>query len=305
MVDDVKRPLQSILIGSSLTPQSDPVVGAAVHLARVSGADLHLVHAYAPPLAYFATPTGFATFDAGLLEAEEEAHRRMLGEQLERVGVEAGVFTSTAIAGGAPHRLVLEEARSVEADLLVVGSRETDRPRWLGSTADRVLRQAPCPVWVVRGESAMPPRRVLAPVDLSPHSEDSLRRGLALLDGIGAEPEIALLFVVLPIEREGSGQFTPEQIDRMANEEVDRFLARVDPETRRKLHPEVRVGEPRAEIVQDLGEGGFDLVLLGTHGRGGFERFLIGSVAADVAERSPTSVLVIPPTVKTDRDEEE
>lgn len=47
----------------------------------------------------------------------------------------------------------------------------------LGSTADRVLRKASCPVLIVRGELPVPPRRVLAPVDPSTLSGDSFRCG--------------------------------------------------------------------------------------------------------------------------------
>jgi nucleotide-binding universal stress UspA family protein len=49
------------------------------------------------------------------------------------------------------------------------------------------------------------------------------------------------------------------------------------------------------EILKRTGDWEADLIILGTHGRGGFERFLLGSVAADVVRHGTASVLVIPP----------
>jgi nucleotide-binding universal stress UspA family protein len=57
----------------------------------------------------------------------------------------------------------------------------------------------------------------------------------------------------------------------------------------------VREGKPADEIVAEVEDSRPDLVIVGTHGRGGFRRFLLGSVASDVARRSPSTCLVVPP----------
>ena len=108
-------------------------------------------------------------------------------------------------------------------------------------------------------------------------------------------PQVESLFVVTRDELEGSSQFTPDQIRRLAHEELASFLQRVDPDSSRAINPEVREGDIRAEILRDVEEHPIDLVIVGTHGRSGFERFLLGSVAADIAARARVSVLVIPP----------
>jgi nucleotide-binding universal stress UspA family protein len=54
-------------------------------------------------------------------------------------------------------------------------------------------------------------------------------------------------------------------------------------------------GEPRVEILRELEERPADLVVLGTHGRGGWDRLVLGSVASTVARKALCSVLVVPP----------
>lgn len=295
--DCVSQPFTTVVVGTSLKPPSDPVVRIGADVARRSGAELHLFHSYPPPVSYFAAPTGLTTFDPQLLEAEHDMRQALLEEQLGRIEVDLGEVAASSIVVGSAHRLLLEDAHTLGADLIVVGASESHEPRALGSTADRVLRKAICPVLVVRGGLNLPPRRIMAPVDLSPHSEDSLRCGLALIDALAGEsrPRVDALFVLASGELTGSSQFTPEQIDRLAHDELDRFITRFDPEKKHGIRPYVRTGEPREEIIREIEELGADLVLLGTHGRGGFERFLLGSVASDVAGRAPCSALVIPP----------
>ena len=288
-----------VLVGTALTPHSDPPLAAAARIARQTGAELHIIHAFAPPMAYFAAPTGLAAFDPQLLETETDVHRSLLEDQLERLEIAADEASSISVVGGAPHRMILESAHMLGPDLVVIGSSEASQPRWLGSTADRVLRKSSCPVLIVRAGFEVPPHRILAPADLSGDAEESLRRGMKRLRAWGWEAvtdrEITALFVLTTEEIDSSAQFTEEQLLRLASEEIVRFIERFDPESHFAIEPDVRVGEPREEILAELDAKKCDLVVLGTHGRGGFERFLLGSVASDVAGRAPCSALVIPP----------
>jgi len=290
-----ESPLQRILVATSLGELSDPVMRASLRLRELSGAELHACHAYSLPLAYWAIPSGFVEADPQMLDNARENYTALLGEQVERLGGEVDDFTSLVIDAGAPHRILHQVADRLEPDLIVVGASETPaalRPL-LGSTTDRVLRWARCPVLVVRGALELPPRRVLAAIDLSELSAQMLGRGLGLLSGFG-EPEersAAAVFVLTEEERDRGGQFKPEQMERFAKEELERFLKRVDG----GLEPRLRIGEPRQELLKEIAVNTPDLVMLGTHGRSGFERWLLGSVASDVVSTAPVSMLVIPP----------
>lgn len=301
MTQDADRslPTPTVVIGTSLTAASDAVVTAGIAAARALGGRAYVVHAYPLPAAYYGTPAGLATVHPQLLDAERAAQRQRLEAQLDRVG-EASERPETVLEMGVAHRLLLDSASDLEADLLVVGATESTGPfaPLLGSTADRVLRKATVPVLVVRGHLRMPPRSVLAPIDLSPASGDVLRRGLALLarlhGGQAGTASVDPLFVLRETERRGSEQFSPDQIDRLAREELGRQIDAVDPEDAWHLRGRVRHGHAGHEILADLAERPVDIAMLGTHGHSGFERFLLGSVATGVAQRADCSVLVLP-----------
>jgi len=301
------KKVENIVVGSSLTEPSDEAVRAALALAEASGARLHLVHAYPVPVVYGGSAVGVASAQPQLLEAEQKYCRRRLDEQLERLEVDAERFAEITLEVGVPHRLLRQIARDADAELIVVGAAETRGALApiLGSTSERILRHAERPVLVVRERLPVPPATVLAPVDLSALSEESLARGLELLEAVADEraPRVEVLFVLSAAEREGSLHFTPVQVERFAREELSELVGRVDPENAWSLEQVVRIGTPRPQILEELESEPADLVVLGTHGRSGFERFLVGSVAADVARRAPISVMVIPPPASVQEEE--
>lgn len=297
------KTIRKIVVGTSLSEASDPVVRAGLDIARTTGCEIHVVHAYPMPAIFGESAFGGATLGGAVLQphlaADEEVYRAELGAQLERLGGELEQLTAVKLAVGTPHQLVVETADEVGADLLLLGSSEATGPLapLLGSTADRVMRKSTRPVLVVREGFRLPFDRILAPVDLSPLSEDSLNRGLEILAHLELEkrPAIEVLFVLSRLDREKSHHFTPEQVDRFATEELERFLERVDGSYADTLKPRLRCGVPRQEILAFLEQHDADLLILGTHGRSGFERFIVGSVAADIVRRVDRSVLVVPP----------
>lgn len=282
--------IETVLIGTALDDDSEAMVKAGAALARALGAKAHLVHAFAPPLG-FAGPLSPEPGLDGYLQLEQDRLRKGLEEQARAAGV-----AETLLEVGTPHRVLSDVAERIGAGLLVVGATEGGRfARLLGSTADRVLRRAPCPVLVVRGALPVPPERVMAAVDLSPLSAEAFRRALGLLQGLAATSAVQVLFVLSVLQRQVAPQFTPEQVDRFAAEELDRFIATHAGGDASGLRRKVRTGSVREEILAEVRENRVDLVVLGTHGLGGFDRLAIGSVAADVVREAPCSVLVIPP----------
>jgi len=290
------KTLKTIVIGTSLTDVSDGVVRTGASIARATGASPWLIHVYAPPV--YAPELG--NLDPEWPEQQAGILREKLAQQARRTALAdlAGFKPDRLLpVMSSPLREVVDVARRVAADLIVVGAAEGGalRRMLLGSTADAVIRKAPCPVLVVRSESAFPPCRVEVPVDLSPVSASAFHQGLELLSQLGAAlTETEVLFVLNPFEVGGSGQFTPAQIERFASEELQRFIAANNPGTLPGL-TQVRIGYVREEILNVLKERQADLAILGTHGRSGLERLTVGSVAFGVMHQAGCNLLLIPP----------
>jgi nucleotide-binding universal stress UspA family protein len=286
------KSLKNIVIGTSLTDHSDGVVRTGLAIAKATGATPWLIHAGSLLL----DPSG-AGVDATWTEKNWNNLRELLDEQARRTWLSALPGFSpdqVRLVLGAPHRGIVELARSVQADLVVIGAAESSH--LLGSTADRVIRKAPCPVLAVRSEAAFPPVRVEIPVDLSPISANALRQGIDFLAQLGlAATESEVLFVLSPFEVGGSFNFTPEQIQHFAGEELSRFVTANAPGRPRPQATRVRTGYARQEILAVLKERRADLAVLGTHGRTGFERLMLGSVASGVLRDAGCNLLIVPP----------
>src|SRR5690606_14472142 len=129
--------------------------------------------------------------------------------------------------------------------------------------------------------------------DLSPGSAHASTFGLQVADSMGIRPQKRFMLVL------GYDLMPPAPLSRTAYDEaaaaelrtfVEGLSADVsDAET------QVATGEPTEALVTEAKQWGADLLVLGTEGRSGLPRLLIGSVAEFVVKRAPCDVLVVPP----------
>jgi nucleotide-binding universal stress UspA family protein len=281
-----------IIAASALDARSDEVVSAAWRIATRCGAELLMVHAL--PLPHLVP--GMPVQPAAPLETLAAQANQELAAQARRLRPADSPPARLHIAPGPADVVLARAARDENARLVVVGATTAHGRlgKLLGSTAERFLQIAPLPVLVVRDDLPVPPRSVLAPVDLSLLSYDALASGLALLGGLapaGAPPiRCELLCVVGPAPGE---RLTGQAALRQAQVGIESIAAQIEAPAVR-FATRVLAGEPRDQILSALEELDCDLVLMGTRGAGGLQHRL-GVVATDVAREAPCSVLLIPP----------
>ena len=299
--------IRTVMVGTSVTGASDQVVGNGLRVARACGAKVHLVHAFQVPLTYAyagGTPYGPPLYVPAAIESRREARRRLLAAQAARLGIRGEEEDGRTVTEGAPFLVLADAAAAAGADLIVVGAAEgwDWLKKHLGSTADRVVRQASCPVLVTRGELAVPPRRVLAGIDLSPISGEALRRGLELVTAMGGEPghggsvKALLVVEIEPLVLDTAYEAVAyARLDAEAREQLVHFIAIHCPDLLWRVAPVLRSGpSAAAEILALADEQESDLIVMGTHGRRGLPRLLLGSVAERVLRNSTRSVLLVP-----------
>jgi len=130
-------------------------------------------------------------------------------------------------------------------------------------------------------------RKILYATDFSPYSNQAYFHAVALAESHGAS--LTILFVY------PGGFGAPE----MADDGEDRSYWQQQLEQIRPVNENISThhvlleGDPAAEIVNYAREASFDLIVMGTHGRTGLERLLMGSVAEKVMREAPCSVLVV------------
>lgn len=139
-------------------------------------------------------------------------------------------------------------------------------------------------------------KKILVPLDGSELAKKALDQAEQLARVFNAE--IILLQVVPFMPIYGSPELvTPLIVDEKQKESVERYLHHLSEELKSKglrVTPMVRTGQQVAvEIIDFAKESGADLIVMCTHGRSGFTRWVLGSVAHKVITRAETPILLI------------
>lgn len=141
--------------------------------------------------------------------------------------------------------------------------------------------------------------KILVPVDFSSCSRSALAHALGLAGELGAT--IHVLYVAdVPqfrkeprIASERGATSLREFVLEDAGEELSAFLDTLSAQERSRFSTSVDVGSPRACIVDQAKRGGYDLIVMGTHGRTGRAHALAGSVAESVVRSASCPVLTV------------
>ncbi len=156
------------------------------------------------------------------------------------------------------------------------------------------MRLAPCPVVVTRPhESAGPPTTTLVPLDFSADADYALEVAVELAQKRHAR--LLLLHVIDkppigPSEIPLSGSYNQEVLSAV-EQHMSRTLTHVQ-ETGLEVNALTLHGDPMQNVLYVAHAKTIDLIVMGTHGRAGFKRVLLGSVAESVVRLAPCPVMV-------------
>ncbi|MGH2382463.1 MAG: universal stress protein [Candidatus Limnocylindria bacterium] len=221
-------------------------------------------------------------------------------EIVERFGPGRGV--EAAILRGRPASAILDDAREFAADVVIVGYRGLGpiASLVLGSVSSEVVDHAPCPVLVARRATLT---NVVFATDGSPSAraaEDVLVRW-PIFDGLAIRV-VSVADALRPWTSGVAPLMQRQALDAYAQdiEEATAESARIAEGTAARLRAagreaeaDVRRGDAAAEIIAMAAERRADLVVLGSRGRSGLARIVLGSVARNVLAGTETSVLIV------------
>lgn len=290
--------LSTIVVGVDFSPLGERALAHAAALARAHDADVVVVHASGIDAG------GMYVYEiAGRVDEPWKAyvHARLEHgrERLRAVADEltaAGLRARPRHAQGFPDASLVEVAEEEGADLIVVGTHgRTGVERWLlGSVAERVVRHAERDVFVVRGEPAAGRyRRILVPTDFSPISSGAIDRALEIA-APGARVDLLHCWHEPFTLRDEAPGWLRDRLVARAREQGDQLIRSRGGEAV-ALELEVVEGDPAAMIHDRLQRGAYDCAVLGSHGRRGVRRMVLGSVAEHIVRHAPCSVFVAHP----------
>lgn len=291
--------LRSLLVPLDLTPISDRVLARVARLPLANDAHIRLLHVV--PGSLSPADTRQVERDAKKLLADEKHH---LSKELPK-----SIHVDQAVTIGTPHKEIAAAARSSKAELVVMGrgGGRALRDLFLGSTAERVIRQGKLPVLVVRLAARAGYRRPALAIDVDRAAHEVIALTLRLMES--TRPHLAVIHAFSsPYENLGYPS-VPTLVDQRrlelqtkAARELSKLLAtslskaKVQPGAAPVWRLLVRHGSARLVIEKAVKQLESDLLVLGTHGYAGVAHAFLGTVAGDVLREVACDVLVVPPS---------
>jgi len=287
------------MVGKILCPvdfsaSSQAALRVAARLAATTGSELVVAHAFHMPAVAAANETSFPATTLQLVLGDEKRGLEAAIEEARKLG--APRVTSEFLEGSPWQEVVDLAARG--CDLIVIGSHgRTGLKRFIiGSVAERVVRHAPCSVLVVRENPDGPFfDHVLCPIDIHEDSSHVVERAEQLAQPGGTGIDL-LHAVQLPLASSGDPMLAGfiNQLDARASAQLEVYAAEARARGRIAVRSEVLTGHP-AELALAKAEADrtIDLIAVGTHGRTGLKRMVMGSVAENLVRHAPCSVLVV------------
>jgi nucleotide-binding universal stress UspA family protein len=303
------RPFRSILVPVDGSPLAEQIIPLALEIARVARSRVRLVLVHQTPTPPFDAQSEqlYVSIDLATRETERE-YLTNLGAKLRK---SSGLQISTVMVEGPIGPTLVKYARDIGADLVATTTHRRGglRGAWLGSVADHLIRRLQIPVIAVQardttaGHPSRPKiREILVPLDGSPLAEAALSPASTLAKLFGAE--LLLVQVVWPVS---AGNLLPvpfpagydNEVIGVQRKETEQYLEGVANDLRERgvaAKASVVVGHDVAEALLDLAHPQrIDLVVLATHGRGGIQRLMLGSVADKLIRGAGPPVLVVRP----------
>ena len=295
----VARPeVKRVLTTTDFSEESRSGVRYAVGLSEKLGAAVTMLHVIEPP-------SRLSGVESVILAREDTEvatlARKQLATLAKRESKSDMAITLTVRTGKAFNEIV-GAAVEAEADLIVIATHGYTgvEHALLGSTAERVVRHAPCSVLSVPTQmgkaSTFRIKKILIPMDFSDLSKAAMPWATFLAEQFKAE--VVLLHVVekFPIDYLMGRELTSHTIVplvKQAEADLERATADLAKAFNLKMSAVVREGKPHVEICETAKVLGADLIVLTTHGYTGLKHVWLGSTAERVVQHAHRPVLVV------------
>ena len=294
------REINRILCPVDLSDVSRDAIAHAVLLASWYKAKVTALHVRNPLVV---PETDFRVFGFGppLVLTDDEVNDAR-AQVLACFGA-AGADVDVLIDSGRPAQQILERAKSLPADVVVIGTHGASgfEHLILGSVTEKVLRRATCPVLTVpplaRTTATLPFRRILCPLDFSESSLAALDFALSIAQQ--SDAELTLLHVIEGLAEEESiagRPFAAPEYKRDRELDAAATLQEVIPDSiSNSRRPTTRLTQGKAyrEILGIAAEERSDLIVMGVQGRNPLDLMLFGSTTNQVVRRATCPVLTL------------
>ncbi len=282
---------ERILLPTDGSAVAETAAEAAVEFASRFDATLHVVHVLE-----------VGDLPPGLEDREADAFATRGNEALSAVAeaaADAGVdVTTTVVDGGGPiHRAILTYADDHAIDCIVMGTHgRTGLDRFvLGSVAERVLRASPVPVMTVHGDTVVEaaPDTVLVPTDGSACAQAAADHAIELALATDAALHVVHVVDSRVLVDDSDAGMVLNALEAAGERALRSVIDRAKAAGVASTESSVLSGIPFRAIVDYADDRDVDCIVMGTHGRTGIRRYLLGSATERVVRLTDIPVIAV------------
>ena len=278
--------MKRILTATDLSARSDRAFERALELTEKTGAELHVLYVIDEDL-----PSRVST-------DLSHAARTDINKRLTAKGkVDSAVVH---VEMGQPWKVVVEKARDLKADLIIVGTHKNRgiAELFAGTTLERVAKYSETPVLLVLDPVTGPYRKAIVGVDFSPMAQRTteIAARVAPVADLTLVHAYHISFKALTMPTDATGDIPKkhrDNIERPLTAEMARFTELLDLDERRTTL-RLREGGATSALEQEVMRSRADLLALGVHARSTLLAGILGSTATDAMSSPPCDVLLVP-----------
>jgi nucleotide-binding universal stress UspA family protein len=211
----------------------------------------------------------------------------------------SGISAERAVRTDVPHQAILRYASEQDIDLIVMGTHgRTGVERYLlGSVTEKVVRLSDVPVLTVKAEAdravTYPYTDILVPTDGSEGAESAIGPAVDIARTYDARVHTLSVIDTMTLGVDARSGVILDALEESARSAVDTVEEQASRASVDTIDPAIKHGTPYRGIRSYVRDHDIDLVVMGTRGRSGIERYLLGSVAEKTVRTSPVPVMTV------------
>ncbi len=287
------RRVDRLLLSTDGSEFSEAAIREAIALAKTCSSTIYAV-------SVAVTNREFMALAPELEERLENEVNEHL-QEVKKKATQEGVACETIIhVGEEPYEFIVADAKEKKVDMIIMGSqgKKGFKKLMVGSVVGKVIGYAPCSVLVVPKSARMAFKSILLATDGSKYSDAAAVEAMSIAKRCGSS-----LRVVAVVPSEAAAQLDIVHSEMPHELIVDEELKAAEENVKRVKELAAKeeldvpglilAGRPYEAIINTARENDIDLIVVGSHGRTGIDKLLMGSVAERVVVLSPCPVLIV------------
>jgi nucleotide-binding universal stress UspA family protein len=266
--------IERLLLATDASKYCEGAIKESINLAKACGSKLFAISVVKVNRELMALAPGMVE----KLGKETRKHLEMVQSEASKEGVDCEIIVRE---GEEPHEYIADEAANHKVGMIVVGryGRSGILRAMMGSVTGKVIGYTLCRVLVVPKDAKLSFEKVLIATDGSMHSE------FASQEAIGIAKRCGSTLMVLSVAKKDENLATAKECVDMVRKDAEKAGIM-------KVEPVVRTGVPHDVIVKTASQEDVGLIIIGSHGRTGISKLLMGSVTERVIGNATGAVLV-------------